>query len=488
MAITMMLSLNVGNAVHERIRLQSHADAVAFSSATLEARAFNTMAHHNRAIAASMVGFMSLAAYRSVADRVVRELRETARHLELYAERERSLMCPPCHNNPCAATECVAHPNMAMAGAMCFRTRADVVEAQAQGSGFENAVTSMQDMVRRLHADQEGVLGWTYGELNNGSVISELTRRNAPFAEVFGGEASQGAFACSVEGYEAMEDRCQYLDGRPAPRALDSARRDSIMQSVAMAARPPLTAGGNLNGRNMAGRDFTPTAGIAGAPLIVNPSVCQGYLGSWTVQVQDTVAALENGSQSAHAVTRGGTLTTIWPHHTFPPMATQPGAGDFALTRGSQGYEGTPCDDEANCFINFRVSDSAALGFNQPSTYGGAAQPLWQLGRRYKGNYGPWHLGNQPGYVGVRSSWLSWNILLAPQGWGYAAAKGKTYFHQLGQGTHWSVAPNSFDPFWRAKLHPFGRRELYALLRSVGDPSAEVLDSDSPVDGDRMAR
>ena len=65
----------------------------------------------------------------------------------------------------------------------------------------------------------------------------------------------------------------------------------------------------------------------------------------------------------------------------------------------------------------------------------------------------------------------------------YAVAKGKTYFHQLGQ-NGWEVPPNMFDPFWRAKLQPFIKDELKDVLMKAGDTQGvQVVSGGGPVEG-----
>ena len=42
---------------------------------------------------------------------------------------------------------------------------------------------------------------------------------------------------------------------------------------------------------------------------------------------------------------------------------------------------------------------------------------------------------------------------------------------------------NLFDPFWRAKLHPFERQELRQVLTSINDQSADLLSNGTAVEG-----
>ncbi|HOX45175.1 MAG TPA: pilus assembly protein TadG-related protein [Myxococcota bacterium] len=60
LAIGVLATINLGHAIHERIRLQNTADAAAYSMAALEARAFNFFAFTNRAAVSHYVSMMSL--------------------------------------------------------------------------------------------------------------------------------------------------------------------------------------------------------------------------------------------------------------------------------------------------------------------------------------------------------------------------------------------------------------------------------------------
>ena len=67
LALMMMLTFTLNQVVHEKIRIQSHSDAIAYSTAVIEARAFNSIVYSNRAIAAAVVAQMTVHAWMSTA-------------------------------------------------------------------------------------------------------------------------------------------------------------------------------------------------------------------------------------------------------------------------------------------------------------------------------------------------------------------------------------------------------------------------------------
>ncbi|HEX8539477.1 MAG TPA: pilus assembly protein TadG-related protein, partial [Cystobacter sp.] len=58
LSIALITTVNIGHGVHERIRLQNTADAAAYSTAAMEARAFNFYAFTNRTQASHYVSAM----------------------------------------------------------------------------------------------------------------------------------------------------------------------------------------------------------------------------------------------------------------------------------------------------------------------------------------------------------------------------------------------------------------------------------------------
>jgi hypothetical protein len=155
------------------------------------------------------------------------------------------------------------------------------------------------------------------------------------------------------------------------------------------------------------------------------------------------------------------------------------------FTKGTQSdsmgqYDGV-CKDDANCFVNFRMGKPSTqtddADYGQPATYGGMKQSLRAL---KGGGKGAWEIDDKGSVqmVGTKGKfkYVSDNN-------GYAVAKGKTYFHQLGK-DGWKVPPNFFDPFWRAKLQPFVRNELKTVLSKMGDTAgSQIVGSGGPVEG-----
>jgi hypothetical protein len=66
LAVGVLATVNLGHAIHERIKLQNNADATAYSLAALEARAFNFFAFTNRAQVSHYVTVMSLQSWLAV--------------------------------------------------------------------------------------------------------------------------------------------------------------------------------------------------------------------------------------------------------------------------------------------------------------------------------------------------------------------------------------------------------------------------------------
>src|SRR5688500_537690 len=65
LSVAVLTTFNLGHTVAEKIRLQNTADAAAYSTAAMEARAFNFYAFSNRTQVSHYVSIMTLASFNS---------------------------------------------------------------------------------------------------------------------------------------------------------------------------------------------------------------------------------------------------------------------------------------------------------------------------------------------------------------------------------------------------------------------------------------
>lgn len=475
MALMMMASFSVANAIHERIRIQAAADAQAFSTATLEARAFNTMAYMNRAIAGALVSEMALHAWKAIAQRDESMMRAGFFSFLMVAAIEFS-KCPKFNLQHCW------HGIQALMIAFKYNSKASQIgnQIQSKDSQFKNAVTSLNDAIKDLHKGQKDVLDKVKGQIKGGMgsiVMQALLNKTAPQASYASlGDYNTSDFACALEG-SSFDDDCQDRSWKSHGSVASASQRRDIMESAAMAARTPFEAGGWAPpnyGRKLSGDDYKGD-GILFNPLVNNPDAAMNIQseGSFReIGFMPTVGEVGNDNVSGDV--KFGIVMVQWKH----------GNGIW-FTNGSASsgspYRGVPCSGD-DCFINFRfINQENETDYGQPATYGAVKQDLRET--RHDGNSKrPWEVNDQ-GVVSIKlTKDKPAEMKLVAQKQGYALAKGKTYFHQL---SSWQVPPNMFDPFWRAKLHPFLRDEMSEILGSIGDSDGQqvIQGGNSAVEG-----
>lgn len=486
--LMLMLSFNVTNAIHERTRIQATADAQAMSTATLEARAFNTMAFTNRAIAGAMVGEMAIHAWWVMAENEEGQLNAGYMAFMQVSGMEYG-QC-----NWHAPQHCV-DGLQAMQIGFQFKNKASSYGSKLNSleQSFKSAVKGLNDMMEHIHADQKTILDNTKAEIASGSAtMGQLKKISAPNARyltaVDGMNVSE--FACALEGSK-FDDKCNAPSWKPAGSLSSAGSRGKIMESAAMAIRPRFETG-NAYWRSMANDEFNAggaPAGLASSdaqspmPLTLSdPSTPKDIQssGSFTVQGFTMPKTWARNNKIGAEISPGSPsiATVSWRHGSGMWMTSGSGASPVGKREGGDGYVGLPCTGD-NCFINFRAGD-AASDYGQPVTYGALSQ---DLRLQLNGKRGPWEL-NQQGTVKIK---LQRNhqtrLVLVPQGVAYAVAKGKTYFHQLGP-NGWATPPNMFDPFWRAKLQAFGKEELKTVLSKIGDSQGSaIVGGGGPVEG-----
>lgn len=489
LALTLMLSFSLSNAVHEKIRVQTHADAAAFSTATLEARAMNVVAYGNRAVAAIAVTSLSVHAWMAIASEHVEILDAASRAFRQVALFEGAL-----------GWKHAAHVAEALRIARAYRTERDTVAARVASheQSFNDAVAALTDALREAQAHELDVVERTYDELSrggSGAVLSELRDRNAPYsdyAEALLG-ANAGEFACALEG-TSFDEACAPFVRRTDAPAGDEVR-SAVIRHAANAARGAFAF-------DCGGGDCTAAlAPTFHARLLELRNGLGSVWFSFSAQAfltesGDPAGPLTDGALAQRAETEGDTFTAQWrcvigaaPIRDVHVVSDDDGGSHRPASAHDEEhaeFSGLCAGGSTPCFVNFRASDRLDDDFGQPSAYAGVRQRLWltRLGDR-----GPWDL-NDRGRVDLDlGEGLQPSLTMRPRygasDEGFAVAKAKVYFHQP---KRWRTAPNLFDPFWRAKLHPFGRDELVKALGPDGaqDEQGESIASASgtPVEGE----
>jgi hypothetical protein len=602
LAFMTLMSFGVSNSIHERIRLQSHADAVAFSTATLEARALNSTAYSNRAIAATVVTMLSVHAWMNTAGQEIDTL--YAAHTA-FAEVAKKEPCPPTGSPAGGNVHCLHRAN-ALAFAMTLEAEARTLaqRVRAHDVHFNATVEALSGSLETLHSHQRATLATTHAVVSDAwnPLVRALTQENAPHSTPVGEHlASQNAMelACALDGADLDCDDLLFRAAPSAPTAVPLDERSRVLRNAADAARTQLevACGDRAENSNFSAEDdrakyrqlsrwntstpqrdcakayakrYWPTSLTSGAAnlFVQHDAQVDFIVGSSSALSENAGARPADNSRaefvgsatrprrygrqldaminhcSAGRVTLGrghdidlfGRVgcepncdglghATLFSNATGgkDPLGEDLGAcmGEYpAAVCGRLAWDGsghdnstgfwagavpslpaTPslsphqpglrhdgfrglCLSEADtpCFVSYRGSDDPDIDFNQPSVYAGVRQDLSML---RSGAARPWEL-NETATAELEVLPTEPTLLEMGPRYGtfgepfaFAVAKAKVYFHELDNARitlgDWRAPPNLFDPFWRAKLHPFRVAEKIRVLSDVGDSKGAAL-------------
>ena len=454
-AVMMMASFSVANAVHERTRIQAAADAHAFTVATLEARGMNTVAFMNRAIAGAIVAEMGIHAWRALARHNVNMY---------YAGMEAFIFVGIIEIGKCPKfnfQHCVHAFQAWKIAADYYKTyKNKKSELEGKDQQWKDAVTAYSDLIKTINGDQKKILDKVKSEIGMSSVtLTQMLKKTAPQASVNMQvhDYNKKNFACALEG-SSFDDECEAPSWKSVGTVSSAGDRTKVMESAAMAARTKWEVG------SMFERSASDTGYRGSIPIgipVYNPSKMMDIQseGMYLMIGMSNNASVDNNKIKAESGV--GVVIVTWKH------GFGVGYAESGEPPSSPEYEGVPCDGSGGCFINFRlINQGGESDYGQPATYGVINQDLRTM---RNGADRPWEI-NGTGEVKMPNG--DGKFKYVPSGQGYGVAKGKTYFHQLDK---WSAPPNLFDPFWRAKLHPFIREELKDVLGKVGDSNGQQI-------------
>ncbi len=491
LSIVLFMVLNVAWSVHERIRIQNAADAQAYSQAVHVARAYNYIAYTNRAIAGAIVSMTMLHGFHS----------EVSAESDLFwagaaAEGQMAGMevgrtfCGeiPCCNETEHCVHAITDTATAVKLALAAREVSDDVKDMEDS--FRTSLDGFKVMINLIYISQVGMLMDVSQKLSDGRAKLEDagTNLNVPA----GSDAAPAALTAL--------NLLHFWDPVALTSSQDKARD---MTDVVNAARPEwMTDRGNLGNPAAFGRAFLATQQILSLLRGPAPRVQDKADGQWSILPglnmpgMGTIGAgiVEGTSKDvakpaadiSQDQSLGGrdwyVLSGICEHNhamgssALPMLGPLKPAKIYSNKDSGEHYTGLINDahdgqhdldpDDVFRYVGFKAVTDAPYG--QPAIYSYAEQDL-SLGEAR--NKMPWAI-TANGRLSMTALGSTSSLNLADHGSARAISKALVYYHRPG---NWKEPPNFFNPYWRVKLHPFGKLEAIKVQVLAGDSNAAIV-------------
>ena len=470
----------------ERIRLQHASDASAYSQAVKIARGFNYFSFTNRAIASHLVSLTTMHAYHSEISAAKGLYWNLALAYEMITAEEIALTTCVMGVGPCQFG-CFAHALEDELTAISLITKNRELEKDIKelDESFIRAVEGYQSSIRLIQISQQAV----QLELQAEGISSVLQKLGAP-REL--GEAVDLDRAMKPFNFPAGQNSSEFLELLNLSnirRSMDFSDDDKAkveMTEVANAARP-LWVRNRLIGGNSATlsllisriRDDTDGQWIAAQIPVV-----QGAAGIYSEKPK-----IFPMPSSIKSQTRGRgigsidywEMTGICEHNhgmgaivqPFPLGPLDPGIIYSNINGSEHNLHSSNVEhdldvDELLRFMRFNIESEG--NYHQPIIYKLLQRDLslndaqkrmpWDIfdSGKFKGNI----FGNNNASATVR---------LVSENNGSSLSKAVVYYHHPG---NWREPPNFWNPFWRAKLHPFSKQELFQIEILSGQSMAAM--------------
>lgn len=483
LGLMVALSFGISHALRGKTRLQQHSDAQAYSMAIVEARSLNYFAVSNRAIASSYVAMNSLHAYMAASTVTSSMLSQGKDNFVAIAVIE-LVLCLPCPWTGSACKHCKDAAEAYKISKKFDKKRKEFdKEIKNVDKRFDDAVRALDLMVDAIHASQQQVFAQTTALLSNGTAsnMSKLKEANAKEASNLNsavGGLNAGEFSCAIDGMPCV------LPGKPGNSARTA--RAKVMTEVANASRPewPATRGRGvmtylhpqfmkdlMNGIQGSGISFV-TGHDGTAKTIQNASKGDVESGQTSNNEGRVSGADEHGrltSQWRHGIWTGTYEASVFSGKSAnghnPSSAHMSGRHD--KFEGVYTKDLMMCAAGGNCFMKFRADPDPTRDFGQPHVYSYVTMKM-RVGDVKKA---PWELNSNSEVKFTHGEYGTGKIKMAPDE-GAAISNALVYYHRLGD---WQEQPNMFNPFWRAKLHPFTSNQAAAVLTAAGNTDAAQL-------------
>jgi hypothetical protein len=478
LALMTTLSFNLSHALREKMSLQQHSDSMAYSMAVLEARSLNYYAVTNRAMAASYAAMTSVHGYMVAASVTGDMMSKGSTNFVIIGIMELGQCYPK-------ITHCL-HAIEAFKISSKYSQKANTYNNKVKGleKSFNNVIKDLNTMTKSLHSSQAAVHMSTRNSLR-GSGLNRMTDFNAPGAS---------NVASGVGGLNITEFDC-VVDGMNCQKASSTnvKARARSMTEVSNATRPgwasdrsiPILMNGiptylNNTFQKSLLKDIPSRGTHMGlnhkgtAKIVESMSGVHGN-GQYGGNTGKMVGADEHGilfqqwRDGLSAMPYEATLSSAQSGSEHKPNRAH--SGQHSEFKGINTKDLSSCSSEGNCFMKFRGIDNPDQDWGQPSVYSFVTKQFF-VGTWSKA---PWELNSSGTMRFNHGAQGEAELRLAP-GEGTALSKAKVYYHRLGRGG-WREAPSLFNPYWRAKLHPFNAREAAQVLGAAGNSDAAQIAS-----------
>ncbi len=492
-SIMMLLTLNVGQAVHEKIRIQQLADAAAFSTATQEARVFNFLAYTNRANIGSLVSAASMHSFMSMASAIPEMFDAAANTFFIHSGLEIAI-CMTC----CLPPYCTANCHHCVHAFQDFDAALNFQDSYRE---FRDAINNLDDQFKwamialdthmlTIMSAQKALIAEVFNQILQDNITTDLRDMYAPQASgndqtLCVKNAGSPGFAPPAilggsRGFADVFERSETIQKFVPTMIANGTRWSSGATNEWFVSRRNLIDALLFSPRAIfqLSEDGKPAQGLTSpiehegqGRIIKGPNDPVGKITSDEMGPDgNAVGAYDSGwIMSMGLICFISAFPILSPYDVF--VSSGPDGGDHEkkeLCSDPSGHTFSCLDTSAgplSCFTVFDAEPDPGLNFGQPAAYSVIMQDMNVM---VGGGKGAWEVDVQtdgrgtisvdlkteggPVEVGLANN----EYKMGDFGKGVAMSKALAYYHMPRYDTDgWKGHPNFFNPYWKAKLHPF---------------------------------
>ena len=460
--------------IKERVRLQHASDAGAYSQAVKIARGFNYFAFTNRAIASHLVSLTTLHAYHSEISAAKGLYQNLALAYQLITSEEIALTTCVMGIGPCQFG-CFLHAAEDEITAFDLLSKSQDFEEDIEDldKSFVRAVDGYQSSIRLIQLSQQAV------QLELLATGAQNILKQLGATGDMGSSVSLDA-AMKPFNFPAGQDASKALDAlnltqlRQAIEFGDDDQTKIEMTEVANSARPLWVRNRLIGGNTVT---LSPLMSrlredTDGQWMTAQIPVVQGASGIY----DEKPGALPTPT-AVKSQTRGKgigsvdywEMTGMCEHNHGGSVLLQPFLGPVdpgiiysSANDSEHNMHNSDVDhdldvDELLRFMRFKIDEED--NYRQPVVY---KMLKSDLSRDEQGRRMPWDIFSSGKFTGnlLGGRDQSVQLRLTSDSDAYSMSKALVYYHHPG---NWREPPNFWNPFWRVKLHPFTKQEVFQI-------------------------